>query len=82
MALLEISHATGRWLVFDTGAAPAGFHAMFDTAGSNTVCERLRISIRSSQQIEAVQATHCNSYTIGRFFERYAATLNQPLRPL
>jgi hypothetical protein len=39
-SLLEISEATGRWLVFDTGAARAGFHAMFDTAEANCLLLR------------------------------------------
>jgi hypothetical protein len=48
-----------------------------DPTWLNLFCERLGISIRSPQQIEAERAQHCTSHKISHFFERFMEILDR-----
>jgi hypothetical protein len=48
-----------------------------DPTWLNLFCERLGISIRSPQQIEAERAQHCTSHKINHFFERFIEILDR-----
>jgi hypothetical protein len=48
-----------------------------DPTWLNLLCERLGISIRSPQQIEAERAQHCTTRKVNHFFERFIGILDR-----